>query len=858
MSTSSANKAALVQSERPLFKRLVDRVFGFDFFVSYSWGDGWEYAEALTRELEALNFDVFLDRDDFYDGANWKSAGAWSLKRTSKLILVGTPGSLDSQPVQYEIQVFAETGRTVIPISIDGALSNLPEDHAFRRHIGDETLRIEEIDEQRLKGPSAATIGRIAQSFNILRQDEKRMRWLLALLALFAAIAAAAVWQGYLARVSEEEAKYQQGLAEKAEADAIDQKELAEEANLKAQNEAKNARIAEGEARIAEKEAEDRRVEAEVARDEAERQTRVAVSARNAEALARLEERKSTALTFANLALAEVESDPTLAIELAKRAQSFAPTTVAEVAALRAYNSGSMLRTMHLPDSSWAHFLGDGREFIAAQGRDAAIYSVDTQEVVRLVPNVVQVLALENGGLLAERRVSDSVSRVSFLNGNGLESANTALISRIDLQSCGGDSALITSEGEKKGAKQKSLIYFDGERFTPLGDEFSDLEISDCRGRLLFAIPRRPNVEPFVVADPNGNKWNLSLPVSNLVHKFDVSSDGRRVAAYIGHWTKVNDPGALAIYELPQDPIGNSISIEPTILRESDFKLSPCSERVTFCMGWRWVNGIGGLYFEGNETLVFAGESLRFTNATRLNLEDRTVETFLWDIERRIEFERSRIGAAGFILDDNNSRAVWIGYDEMFLGAIFSDEYSIFGSTYSDSRDGRLILTGSHDKGIFLWRRPFGVRTYRLDFEETYKNAEIGRLSPMASALNNQIQNWVRANPDDLEITDLPHGSVDFSNDFRVTVRYKEWTGALGSGIESMLSPGLVSTPSATPGETGPAAVAEAIGATVGGEVFGRSFVLSPRWILEEGTPWIEPHKTSGSSIAIEGMGEQN
>lgn len=845
MQTLSDRKSVVVQSERSVFRRLADRVFGFDFFVSYSWGDGWEYAEALARELEALNFDVFLDRDDFAAGDDWKSVGAWSLRRTSKLILVGTTGSLNSKPVLHELDVFSETGRAVMPISIGGVLSEIPNEHPFLKFLGDEKLRIEEDVEQLSVGPSAATIGRIAQSFDLLRQDEKRTRWLLALLAVFASISAFALWQRDTALTAQEKAVTAQQQAEESEGEAV-------VARGEAETEAANARTAEGKARTAQKEAEDRRVEAEVARDEAKRQTRVAISARNAEALARLEERQSTALTFANLAMAEVERDPTLALQFAKRAQSFAPTTVAEVAALRAYNSGSMLRTMHLPDSEWAQFMGDGNEFVASHGPDAAIYSVETQEVVRMIPNVKQVLALENGGLLAERRVSEAASRISFIGENGNESANIGLVSRVVFQRCGGNSALIESDSEI-GSEQKSLIYFDGGKFIPLGDQFSDLGLSECRGRLLFSMPIRPDIEPFAVVDTDGNRWNLTLPPSNLVHEFDVSSDGRRVAAYIGHWTTVNSPGALAIYDLPKNQSDNSVPIEPTILNEDDFKLACCGGR-TFCMGWRWENDIGDLYFEGNDAIIFVGESLRYTNATRLNLSDLTVETFLWDIGRKIEFERSQIGEAGFILDDNSSRVVWIGYDEVFLGAIFSDD--IFNSTYSDSRNGKLILTSSSDEGIFLWRRPLGVLTYQLDLERIYESAESGSLSTVASELNDRIQNGGKTGPEDLAILQLPHGGVDFSNDFEMSAQYKGWTGILGSGVESMLSPRPLSIPSTRPDSAGSDAVAEAIGATVGGTVFGRSFVLSPSWILEEGTPWIVPHVATSSSVVIEGMGD--
>jgi hypothetical protein len=85
---------------RPLLRRLLDFVFGYDFFISYCWNDGGKYALALSRRLEKEGFEVFLDRDDYASGDDWKKVGAWTLRRTSQLILVGSPGAFVSEPVR--------------------------------------------------------------------------------------------------------------------------------------------------------------------------------------------------------------------------------------------------------------------------------------------------------------------------------------------------------------------------------------------------------------------------------------------------------------------------------------------------------------------------------------------------------------------------------------------------------------------------------------------------------------------------------------------------------------------------------------------------------------------------------------
>ena len=58
---------------RGLWRRALDFVFGYDFFISYSWEDGKVYASALARRLEAAGFEAFLDRKHFATGDDWKA-----------------------------------------------------------------------------------------------------------------------------------------------------------------------------------------------------------------------------------------------------------------------------------------------------------------------------------------------------------------------------------------------------------------------------------------------------------------------------------------------------------------------------------------------------------------------------------------------------------------------------------------------------------------------------------------------------------------------------------------------------------------------------------------------------------------
>ena len=100
----------------------MDVIFGYDFFVSYTWADGSKYAHSLHEKLKAQGFTVFLDEEDYARGDNWTLLGRRALKKTRQLILVATPKVHASGPVLKELTAFESTGRRIIPIEIGDSL----------------------------------------------------------------------------------------------------------------------------------------------------------------------------------------------------------------------------------------------------------------------------------------------------------------------------------------------------------------------------------------------------------------------------------------------------------------------------------------------------------------------------------------------------------------------------------------------------------------------------------------------------------------------------------------------------------------------------------------------------------------
>ncbi|MCB1237403.1 MAG: TIR domain-containing protein [Verrucomicrobiae bacterium] len=202
--------------KQSLFQRAADFLFGYDFFISYRWEDGRAYAVELQRKLQARGFSCFLDSEDYAKGDNWRLAGRRALKKTSRLILVGTPGALRSEPVANELRIFTGLGRRVVPIDIGGALSRpgrggSDDGDLVSRFLDPDILRIPEPASALAEGPADEVLHQIRASFDLLRQDQKRVRWFAGATTVFAAVAAAAIGLFFLAenrrRLAEEKTR---------------------------------------------------------------------------------------------------------------------------------------------------------------------------------------------------------------------------------------------------------------------------------------------------------------------------------------------------------------------------------------------------------------------------------------------------------------------------------------------------------------------------------------------------------------------------------------------------------------------------------------------------------------------------
>jgi WD40 repeat protein len=223
--------------KRSAWQRIADCFFGYDFFVSYTWKDGATYAFRLAKALEQRGFDCFLDSQSYVKGDDWKIVGAAAIRRTSKLVLVGSPGVWHSTSVLREIQIFTASGRRIVPIDFDGSLeaANI-RDHPLARFISPALLKIKEKGQCLQEGPSDTTLADLQNSFANIRQSAKRTRALKAIAATLAIFLAFAIgfWRLAERRRSEADVAKQDALTKRDEATAA--KKVAEVARQDAKS----------------------------------------------------------------------------------------------------------------------------------------------------------------------------------------------------------------------------------------------------------------------------------------------------------------------------------------------------------------------------------------------------------------------------------------------------------------------------------------------------------------------------------------------------------------------------------------------------------------------------------------------
>ncbi|MEP3476419.1 MAG: TIR domain-containing protein [Hyphomicrobiales bacterium] len=219
------SKIKIFQFRKTILQKFFDWIFGYDLFISYS-RIGWseEYAVKLAEKLSSkpCDFTCFLDANSFERGLSWRVQGRRALRKSKKIILIITPGIIESEGVRDELKYNSKlkTKRKVVSlINIQNAWEEIcidPENTALISLLADrnekpsESLRYEESDNTR---PSANVIDAINKDFDLQKEHTKRTRILSSAVVLLLVFLIIAIITGALAYLGQQEALEQRNAA---------------------------------------------------------------------------------------------------------------------------------------------------------------------------------------------------------------------------------------------------------------------------------------------------------------------------------------------------------------------------------------------------------------------------------------------------------------------------------------------------------------------------------------------------------------------------------------------------------------------------------------------------------------------
>jgi tetratricopeptide (TPR) repeat protein len=197
--------------------RAVDWVFGYDFFISYSHGDGLRLPRRLKERLEQAGFRVFLDQTEYVAGDDLRRETRRQVVKSRKIVVIGRPAALRSEWVRREVDVALAHGKIPVIVNLNGAVEAAPEEAtlaamARERHW----LRLTETLPDPDGEPSERTVSELVRGFNHTRQETKRQRIFATAAAVLALAAGIATWQAIEATRAKTVAEAQRDRAQRA------------------------------------------------------------------------------------------------------------------------------------------------------------------------------------------------------------------------------------------------------------------------------------------------------------------------------------------------------------------------------------------------------------------------------------------------------------------------------------------------------------------------------------------------------------------------------------------------------------------------------------------------------------------
>ena len=184
-------------------------LFGFDVFISYKRQESSIYAGDLERQLRERDIHCFIDDKEIPAGSILADTVRFALRRSRVLLVVVSPGSLQSKYVQDEVRTFRKHSQRIIPVFLSGSKSLLMQtqtdastpESLVQQMLQGEVVWIDERESITGADPASPEVAdKIAGHFGFRRANIRRRFFLVALFAAISIAAAAAFMEAAVAR----------------------------------------------------------------------------------------------------------------------------------------------------------------------------------------------------------------------------------------------------------------------------------------------------------------------------------------------------------------------------------------------------------------------------------------------------------------------------------------------------------------------------------------------------------------------------------------------------------------------------------------------------------------------------------
>lgn len=166
-----------VSRKESILQRAVDWVFGYDFFLSYSHGDGQSYPRELKERLEQAGFRIFLDQTEYVAGMDLRRETKRQVTKSRRIVVIGRERALKSEWVKREVDVALACNKTPVIIDINGAVEAAGNDSQIAKLAREQNwLRLIENIPETDGVPSDHAVTELVRGFNFTRQESKRAR----------------------------------------------------------------------------------------------------------------------------------------------------------------------------------------------------------------------------------------------------------------------------------------------------------------------------------------------------------------------------------------------------------------------------------------------------------------------------------------------------------------------------------------------------------------------------------------------------------------------------------------------------------------------------------------------------------